>query len=200
MYMLKTTGTFAQEIKKSRFVAWAGPAETEEEARAFIAAHADPSASHNCYAWRIGPKVRVNDDGEVGGAAGKPILQVIEGNELDRVVVLVTRWFGGTLLGSGGLVRAYGGTAGQCLRSLEKGPIIESARFTVACDFQDMAVVKARLLPVQGLRLEAEEFTTEGGLLSFVMPKDELSPVLDLIRDLTRGRAFTTFPDQPAAS
>lgn len=189
MFMLKQPGSFAQEIKKSRFVAWAGPVETEEDARAFIAAHADPTASHNCYAWKIGPKVRFNDDGEVGGTAGKPILQVIEGNALDRIVVLVTRWFGGTLLGSGGLVRAYGGTAGQCLKLIEKGPIIDSTRFTVACDFHDMAVLKARLLPVPDLRLEDETFTDQGAVLDFVMPKNALPPVLDLIRDLTRGRA-----------
>lgn len=195
MFMLKEEGTFAQEIKKSRFVAWAGPVETEENARAFIARHADQTASHNCWAWRIGPKVRFNDDGEVGGTAGKPILQVIEGNELDLVVVIVIRWFGGTLLGSGGLVRAYGGTAGQCLRMIEKGPIIVSARFSVRCDFQDMAVLKSRLLPIAGLRLEAEEFTGEGANLCFLMPKDGMQPVLDLVRDLTRGRAIIGLED-----
>lgn len=189
MFMLTETGTFAQEIKKSRFVAWAGPVDDEEAARAFIAAKGDPTASHNCFAYRIGPKVRFNDDGEVGGTAGKPILQVIEGNELDHVVVLVTRWFGGTLLGSGGLVRAYGGTAGQCLKQLARGPIVLRTRFSVACDFQNMASVKARLIPLEGVELEDEAFADSGATLTFSLPQTTLATVLDLIRDHTRGRA-----------
>lgn len=189
MFMLTETGSFAQEIKKSRFVAWAGPVDDEEAARAFLAAHGDPTASHNCWAYRIGPKVRFNDDGEVGGTAGKPILQVIEGNELDHVVVLVTRWFGGTLLGSGGLVRAYGGTAGQCLKQLARGPIVLRARFSVACDFQNMASIKARLIPLPGLQLENESFLDSGATLTFSLPQTELGGIMDLIRDHSRGKA-----------
>lgn len=189
MYMLKETGSFAQEIKKSRFVAWAGPVENEDAARAFIAIHSDPNASHNCWAYRVGSKVRFNDDGEVGGTAGKPILNVIEGHELDYVVVMVTRWFGGTLLGSGGLVRAYGGTAGACVKALKKGEIVLRASISVSCDFQDIATVKSRLLPMVGLSLDGEEFGTAGAVLHLSLPATELAGTLDLIRDLTRGRA-----------
>ncbi|MBB4066377.1 IMPACT family protein [Gellertiella hungarica] len=189
MFMLTEAGSFAQEIKKSRFIAHAGPVATEEEARAFIAAHADPAATHNCWAYRIGPRVRFNDDGEVGGTAGKPILQVIEGNALDHVVVLVIRHYGGVLLGTGGLVRAYGGTAGECLKRLGKGPIVLRTAFSVTCDFNDMAVLKARLLPLPGLSLDAEDFAAEGAVLRFSLPADRLEPVSDLIRDLSRGRA-----------
>nr|WP_316651681.1 YigZ family protein [uncultured Gellertiella sp.] len=195
MYMLTETGTFAQEIRKSRFVAWAGPVAGEEEVRDFLLRHADPSASHNCWAYRIGPKVRFNDDGEVGGTAGKPILQVIEGQELDHVVVLVTRWFGGTLLGTGGLVRAYGGTAGACLRGLDKGPIITFTRFRVSCDFADLALVKSRLLSMPGLALETESFSAQGGTLAFRLSASDLTKVQDLIRDLTRGRAMMEIAD-----
>ena len=195
MFMLSQSGTFAQEIKKSRFVAFAGPVANEEEAKAFIAAHADPAATHNCWAFRIGPRVRFNDDGEVGGTAGKPILQVIEGNELDHAVVLVTRYYGGILLGTGGLVRAYGGTAGECVKRIGKGPIVLRMRFTIDCDFNDMAILKSRLLPLPALTLEAEDFAEEGACLAFSMPAEGFAEIARLVQDLTRGRA-TARPEE----
>lgn len=196
MFMLKETGTFAQEIRKSRFIGFAGPVAGEEEARAFILAHADPAATHNCWAYRIGPRVRFSDDGEVGGTAGKPILQVIEGHELDHVVVLVTRFYGGILLGTGGLVRAYGGTAAECVKRLEKGPIVLRVRFTIACDFNDMAVLKSRLLPLSTLALEEEIFAEDGAMLTFSMPADGFDDIARLVRDVTRGRAMAKREEQ----
>ena len=83
----------------------------------FFAANSDPEATHNCWAYKIGQEYRFNDDGEPGGTAGRPILQAIEGQGMDRVAVLVVRWFGGVKLGAGGLVRAYGGCAANCGRA-----------------------------------------------------------------------------------
>src|SRR5690606_19133134 len=130
-YMLTGPVEARQEIKKSRFIALAAPIASEADARALLAAHADPTANHNCWAWRIGQAYRFSDDGEPSGTAGKPILAAIDGQNLDGTMVIVTRWFGGVLLGSGGLIRAYGGTAALCLRSAEKAPLIEksAARF-----------------------------------------------------------------------
>lgn len=98
--------------KKSRFIGYVKHVETEQEALDFVneikKKHYD--ARHNCFAYTIGteqPLLRFSDDGEPGGTAGKPILEVITGNELFDVCVVVTRYFGGTLLGTGGLVRAY---------------------------------------------------------------------------------------------
>ncbi len=82
------------------------------------------TATHNCWAYRIGQDYRFNDDGEPGGTAGRPILQAIEGQGVDRVVVVVTRWYGGIKLGAGGLARAYGGTAAECLRLAERTPLV----------------------------------------------------------------------------
>ena len=114
-FTLSGLATSRQEIKKSRFIAAAGPVADEAAAKAFIAAHSDPTANHNCWAWRCGQNYRFNDDGEPSGTAGKPILAALDGQALDGVAVVVTRWFGGVLLGSGGLIRAYGGTAALCL-------------------------------------------------------------------------------------
>lgn len=99
--------------KKSRFIGYTACVTTEEEAAAFIEKikkqHYD--ARHNCYAYSIGtgpqPLLRFSDDGEPQGTAGKPILEVIQGSGIRNICIVVTRYFGGTLLGTGGLVRAY---------------------------------------------------------------------------------------------
>lgn len=108
------------EVKRSRFLGQAQPVSSESEARTFIEAvrreHHD--ARHHCTAFVIGPDSmlqRSNDDGEPSGTAGAPILEIITRRELSDVVVVVTRWFGGTLLGAGGLVRAYGDAAAAVL-------------------------------------------------------------------------------------
>jgi len=121
MFTLRAPVSVSQEIKKSKFLGHAAPVASEEEARAFLAGHSDLAANHNCWAWRIGQAYRFSDDGEPKGTAGKPILQAIDGQGLDNVAVVVTRWFGGILLGSGGLMRAYGGTAAPRLRGGGKG-------------------------------------------------------------------------------
>ena len=98
--------------KKSRFIAHVAPAETEEEALAFIEEIRKKywDARHNCTAYSVGiqqPVLRCSDDGEPSKTAGMPMMEVIQGEELHNIVVVVTRYFGGTLLGTGGLIRAY---------------------------------------------------------------------------------------------
>lgn len=104
------------EIKKSRFIATGRPVTSEAEMRAFIDSQRRrfPSANHHCSAYVIGPPAKPlaagsDDDGEPGGTAGKPMLNMLMGHEVGDVCVVVTRFFGGIKLGAGGLVRAYGG-------------------------------------------------------------------------------------------
>ena len=97
--------TAETEVKKSRFVATVAPVASPEQALAFVAAHRQADARHNCWAYRIGQEFRFYDDGEPGGTAGRPILAALEGSGLDRAVVLVVRYFGGVKLGAGGLTR-----------------------------------------------------------------------------------------------
>lgn len=186
---LATTVTARQEIKKSRFVAVAGPVPDEATARQFIAAHSDQTANHNCWAWRIGQAYRFSDDGEPSGTAGKPMLQAIDGQSLDRVAVVVTRWFGGVLLGSGGLIRAYGGTAAMCLREAEKIPLVDTIAATVRCGFSDLALVQARLEAFPGAQLRNQAFTDTGAELSVLVPKDEADSMARMVADLTSGRS-----------
>lgn len=194
MFTLKRIETATQDVKKSRFLAIAAPIADEQAAKDFLSAHSDPTANHNCWAWRVGQAYRFSDDGEPSGTAGKPILAAIDGQELDRIAVVVTRWFGGILLGSGGLVRAYGGTAALCLRAAEKIEMIETVRATVSVDFSDMALVKARLL-ARDVTIAGESFTEKGTVLIVDLRKDEAETILSMVVDLSRGKAVVSLDD-----
>ncbi len=107
-------------VKKSRFLCSLARVSSEDEAREFIAATKKTywDANHNCSAWVIGERAesqRTSDDGEPSGTAGVPMLTVLNARELTDVVAVVTRYFGGTLLGAGGLIRAYGGAVTQAI-------------------------------------------------------------------------------------
>ncbi|CAO3426503.1 IMPACT family protein [Azospirillum doebereinerae] len=189
MFTLKKTERFEQEVKKSRFLAVAGPVGSEEEARAFVAGCGSQDAGHNCWAFRIGGVYRFSDDGEPGGTAGRPILQAIEGQEMDRVAVVVSRWFGGILLGTGGLVRAYGGTAALCLRAAEREVILDIVALSVACAFADEGRIRASLAGIAGAAAETTDFTADGVRLLVRLPRDRLDGFTRTVADITRGQA-----------
>ncbi|XP_068643897.1 uncharacterized protein [Aristolochia californica] len=105
-----------REIKRSKFIAVAAPISDDLSALAFLSQVREPRATHNCWAYKIGDQYRCNDDGEPSGTAGKPIYSAIASSGIDRVMVVVIRYFGGIKLGTGGLVRAYGGVTTECLR------------------------------------------------------------------------------------
>ena len=177
----------SEDIKKSRFLAQAAPVQTAEQALAFVRQVGDPAATHNCWAYRIGQDYRFNDDGEPGGTAGRPILQAIEGQAIDRAVVVVTRWYGGIKLGAGGLVRAYGGTAAECLRRAERLPIVAMARLGVHCDFAELALLKARLREFDA-ELMQETFGADGVELDIQLPALRVEEAQARITDISRGR------------
>lgn len=189
MFTLKRREQLEQEIKKSRFLASAGPVGTEEEARGFITACSSQEAGHNCWAFRIGDLYRSSDDGEPGGTAGRPILQAIDGQALDRVAVVVSRWFGGVLLGAGGLMRAYGGTASACLRAAERQPIITFAALSVTCAFADEARIRSGLSAFPAALIETKGFKPDGVQLQITLPSGELNDVIRIIKDISRGQA-----------
>lgn len=135
------------EEKKSRFIAYVRPVESEEEAFAFIAEirkrHWD--ASHHCSAFIIGENneiMRANDDGEPAQTAGRPMLDVLLSEDVHNACVVVTRYFGGTLLGTGGLVRAYGGAAKE---GLKNSVIVEKSladRLEIKTDYSDLGKIQ----------------------------------------------------------
>lgn len=195
MFTLAQIESFAQDVKKSRFLAVAGPVADEAAAKAFVAAHSDAGANHNCWAWRTGQAYRFSDDGEPSGTAGKPILQALDGQALDNVAVVVTRWFGGVLLGTGGLVRAYGGTASACLRAAAKMPLVATVEAVVTVDFADLAIVQARLAALPDVRTVAETFTATGAVLTLALPEAEAAAIAAMVVNLSSGRASVALPD-----
>lgn len=187
LYTLEGLHCHEEEIKKSRFLAMAGRAGSAQEALDFIARHSVVSATHNCWAYRVGDAYRFNDDGEPGGTAGRPILMAIDGQQCDQAVVLVVRWFGGIKLGSGGLVRAYGGAAAQCLRLASKTPIVSRTLLACRCPFGDMALIQSKFAGLD-VTVAAEDFDAEGVAWQLALPSDQADAFMQLFTDLTRGR------------
>jgi uncharacterized YigZ family protein len=138
-----------EKVKGSRFLATVAPASSDEQAQELLAKvrREFHDARHHCSAWRLGrdgKRFRYSDDGEPSGSGGKPILQAIDGRELVDVAVVVTRWFGGTKLGVGGLVRAYGGAAAEALDLAGPVEVILKRRFEFEYSYECSG-------PIQGL-------------------------------------------------
>lgn len=195
-WTLAGPATHELEAKRSRFLARAIPIESADEALAWLARVADPQATHNCWAYRIGSAYRSSDDGEPGGSAGRPILAAIEGQGLDRVMVVVTRWYGGTNLGVGGLVRAYGGAAAECLRTASRRPIVAWAEAELACDFAHSGAVHGLLEALGGVKV-SEGFEPEGLRLLLRIPAASYDALAARLRDLSRGGARLRRLDDP---
>ena len=175
------------EVKKSRFLAQASPVEDALAALAFLASIRNDDATHNCWAYRIGAAYRSSDDGEPAGTAGRPILAAIDGQRCDRVMLVVTRWFGGTKLGAGGLVRAYGGVAAECLRRAERVALVDFASITITCGFEHASDVH-QLLAQHGAAKETERYDSDGLQLDLKVPRDRLPALQNALRDATRGQ------------
>ena len=190
-FTLAGPASYAEEIRKSRFSCLAAPIASEAEAQAFLAAHRDTSAGHNCWAWKLGAQYRFSDDGEPGGTAGRPMLAAIEGQAMDRVVVLVSRWFGGIKLGTGGLARAYGGCAAKCLQDAARIELVPSTRLAFACGFAEHALLKARILAL-GASIEDEAYGAEGVDIRLSLPDAKVEELQRLLGDLSRGRIQAT--------
>ncbi|EFJ41861.1 hypothetical protein VOLCADRAFT_83934 [Volvox carteri f. nagariensis] len=176
------------EVKKSKFVVHAWPVTSPSEALSLIHSTSDPSASHNCFAYRVGAEFRSSDDGEPGGTAGRPILAAIDSQGLDHVAVLVTRYFGGIKLGPGGLVRAYGGAAKECLR--QGMWIVKKTRAAVVVEvsYDELGVVYG-CLDMHGCKRVAEEFGSSGTVeIRAMVDADRLEALKSAVADVTGGR------------
>lgn len=191
-------GTAEIEEKKSRFIAHVAAVNTEEEALAFIEAKKKQfwDARHNCYAYILGEQaqtMRFSDDGEPNGTAGRPILEVLMGSGIRNLVVVVTRYFGGTLLGTGGLVRAYtkaaqAGLAASSVRSMCCG-----YEMTVATDYNGIGKVQY-LLGSRGIPVEEADYG-EQVTVRVNIPYEDKDAVLNEITEATAGKAKIDFSE-----
>ena len=186
-FVLDAPTTLRQEVKKSIFVANAANVTSADAALTFVASVSDRTATHNCWAYRIGQQYRFNDDGEPGGTAGRPILQAIDAQQMDNTVVVVTRWFGGVKLGAGGLARAYGGCAAECLRLAPKTAAVDLATVAFALPFSLLPLLHARLAEF-GASILDERFDTDGAEFRLSLPVVQVAALRTWITDATRGR------------
>ena len=190
-YTLAIPTQLTEEIKKSRFIVNAAPVTSAEQAAQFIDSINDPNATHNCWAWKIGQQYRFNDDGEPTSTAGRPILSAIEGQDCDQVVVVVTRYFGGIKLGTGGLIRAYGGSASHCLQQATLIELIARITLQFHCYYNEWPIIENRLKELDAI-IENQEFDAEGVKVSVAITKDNSVVLQKNISDITRGRVNIT--------
>ena len=174
--------------KRSRFLGHVRPVESEEEARAFIAAvkkeHYD--ARHNCWCYLLkdGPE-RYSDDGEPQGTAGIPMLEVFRREGMTNVVCVVTRYFGGVLLGAGGLLRAYTKSAKDALDAAGKAVVRRWVALEFRCSYAALERMKLEIASFHGA-LDSLDYAAEVSLRA-LLPEEQAEPFCARIFDLTGG-------------
>lgn len=180
------------KIKGSRFIADVAPAANESEALAFLEKIRGQfrDARHHCFAWRLGPEgkeTRFSDDGEPAGSAGKPILAQLEGHEITDLCCVVTRYFGGTKLGVGGLVRAYGGAAGMALDRAPTRTVVMTRTIRVEYPYAFSGKISGLLaqLELEPARSQYAEIVT----LELQVPLGRVDEFLHELSERTAGRA-----------
>ncbi len=187
---------FEEDIRKSRFLARGTVVHAPEEALAFLEKIRIVDATHNCWAYRIGDAYRFSDDGEPGGTAGRPILAALEGQGVDHVVVVVTRWYGGVKLGAGGLARAYGGTAAKCLRAAAKTELRPLIHARLEVSFSDASPFYT-LLDRPGVRRLGEgEYTEDGVVWALGIEPGVVEGLRRTVADVTRGAGRLIIEDR----
>lgn len=177
--------------KKSRFIATIRPVNSEEEALSFIAEMRKKywDATHNCTAFVIGEnheQMRCNDDGEPSQTAGRPMLDVLLGEDVHNCCAVVTRYFGGTLLGTGGLVRAYSAAVKEGLRNCR---ILEkqlARKLTVETDYTGLGKIQYILGEEKITVLDSQY--ADKVLLTLLVPVDQLEPLMEKLTEGTNGR------------
>jgi uncharacterized YigZ family protein len=179
-------------VVNSRFIATIGRADSVADAKAFIRSVRNemPDATHHVYAFKIGYGSSIiegmSDDGEPSGTSGPPVLAVLRGADLGNVVIVVTRYFGGTKLGTGGLVRAYGGAAKDALVALPVEMKIEKRYIGVTLPYSYYERLKL-LLAEHRAEIDAEEFDAEVTVYAY-LPADHLDLLNAALQNLTAGQ------------
>jgi uncharacterized YigZ family protein len=183
--------TTTEVIDKSKFIAYAKGVASVEEAVEFIGSikkqHFD--ATHNCSAYIFDDKAKYSDDGEPQGTAGMPIYECIKNKHLNRVCVVVTRYFGGIKLGAGGLVRAYSGGAAKVLAAAEVIEYRQCTKFSVTVDYSELKVVQ-RTLADKCIVLDTV-FDTKVDIVCQIL-SENYSTITDIVIENTNGKAVVT--------
>jgi uncharacterized YigZ family protein len=188
------THRWEEEVRRSRFIATVERAATVEEAAAFVRRVSEEyaDATHNCWAYVVGPpgstaRVGMSDDGEPHGTAGRPMLTVLLHGGVGDVAAVVTRYYGGVKLGTGGLARAYGGCLQQALATLPRAEHVEYAQRTVVVSYAGVSAVQ-HLLPAFEAEVLAQEYLEEV-TYALRLPVGQADAFTAAVMDATRGQA-----------
>jgi uncharacterized YigZ family protein len=194
-----STHRVEQEINRSRFITTIGRASTADEAQSFIRAVADEfsDATHHCWAYVAGPpgdtrRIGMSDAGEPHGTAGRPMLNALLHAPVGDVVAVVTRYYGGTKLGTGGLVRAYGGGVQAALASLPVTERIEYVFLAVTVDYARLAAVQ-QVCPEHEAEILGQDFA-EQVRVRLRVPDGNAARLRAALLDATRGQALLSEP------
>lgn len=196
MDVLSAYASAELNIKNSRFLAEAIPVTSQTEARTLLkeqkAKYAD--STHVVHAFIVGTGAEVmgmSDDGEPAGTAGRPILDVLKGKKCTNIMLTVTRWFGGTLLGTGGLVKAYGDSAKAVLAQSKFHPLALMRSFSFKLNYESYEVAKRFLQSIEVENL-SEQFENQITLEGFIL-SEKTSVLEKYITELTRGQTIVSF-------
>jgi uncharacterized YigZ family protein len=181
-----------EEVKGSSFSAFVTTVESVNDVEAHLqtirAKYED--ADHHCYAYKLGNAVKFSDDGEPGGTAGRPMLEVLQKRGLDYVLAIVTRYFGGTKLGAGGLVRAYSGALAKALDEAGVLEVHDRITLSIEVPFAVMDSVHRFADSIAGLKKEGLEYTITGMKLSVSLFSEDEEAFKKQITELIRGQVI----------
>lgn len=183
-------------VKKSRFISIALPCSSLEEIKSLVKQIRDehPNATHVVHAAVIGPKgdlYSMSDDREPKNTAGRPALEVLKGSGVTNILVCIVRYFGGTLLGTGGLVKAYGDSTKEVLGVIKTEPLIAKVSFSMMISYDFYELIKRLLVQVKASNVE-EEFTS-GITIKGMIPLTEKEALSSNFVSITMGRCTITF-------
>ena len=182
-------------IEKSRFIASAVHVDSVEQAVEFVNSKRKQyfDATHNCYAYAVGDRVKFSDDGEPQGTAGLPIYECIKNNGLDRLCVVVTRYFGGIKLGAGGLVRAYSGACAEVLKCCQRLSMTDCTLAEVVIDYSLLKPLRKALAP--HAREESVQYGDKVALV-FLFPTVSSTTISDIVSQTTLGKGIFTVKER----
>ncbi len=188
-YEIESPGEGEYTDRKSRFIGHALPVRSEEEAMVLIDQIKRKywDARHNCYAFVIGNGVtRSSDDGEPSGTAGRPILEVINGANIRNIVIVVTRYFGGTLLGTGGLIKAYTEASKEALQNTTLKRIMPASKIEIVCDYNDSGKLKHYFETGQ---IKTDDIAyTDVVTIRITVSEDSAENVIESVTQITSGK------------
>jgi uncharacterized YigZ family protein len=186
-------------VARSRFIATVSPVTTVKEAKAFLARiRAEmPDASHHVYAFRVGYGASVtegkSDDGEPSGTAGPPVLAILRGSGIGDIAIVVTRYFGGTKLGTGGLVRAYSEATHVAINSLKTELKVEKKLIGIEMPYRLFELVKRLIFEYNGV-IEDEDFAGDVTIMA-TFPTVDIAVFSSALSDLSSGSIEPVFMD-----